>query len=160
MDKKTFWATKSPLAEFHAIVFDHPSFGGPFRMVANQFQEVTLDGFVHAPAPMSINPPDLKGDSQPKLSMTFPRQVVGRAFKRQLRLIQASGSREPISVVYSVYLGVTAGAQVVWRFYVGDDGGVNFSKDAVTIKASDDNPMRRQVAPIYTPDVFTGLELI
>lgn len=160
MDKETFWATKSPLAEYRAIVFDHPSFDGPFRLVANQFEPVTLDGHVHAPTAMSISPPEQKGGAQPKLSLNFPRQVVGREFKRQLALIQASGSRAPISVLYSVYLGVTSGAQVVWRFYVGEDGGVSFSRDSVTVRASDDNPMRRQVAPIYTPDVFTGLELI
>lgn len=160
MDKAEFWSTKSPLAEYHAIEFSHPAFSAPFRLVANQFAEVTLGGHVHTPAPMTIKPPDSKGDAQPKLTLIFPRQVVGREFKRQLRLVTASGSREPITVTYSVYLGDTIAPEVVWQLYAAEAGGVTFSQDAVQVSATDDNPMRRAVAPVYDPSIFTGLELI
>ena len=160
MTKEEFWATKPTLAEYHGIVFEHPSFEQPFRLVANQFASVTLAGEIHQPAPMSIKPPDQKSDAQARLTMTFPRQVVGREFKRQLRLIQASGSREPIRVTYSIYLGETTAPQMTWQLYASDAGGVQFSTDAVQVVATDDNPMRRAVAPIYDPSVFTGLELI
>lgn len=160
MDKKEFWATKSPLPEFHAISFEHPAFEQPFRLVADQFAEVTLGGHVHTPAPMTIKPPDQKSDSQPKLAMSFPRQVVGREFKRQLKLIQASASREPIRVTYAVYLGDMAAPQMTWQLYAAESGGVSFSADAVQVTATDDNPMRRMAGVIYDPAVFTGLELI
>lgn len=160
MDKSTFWATKSPLAEYHAIVFSHPAFTAPFRLVANQFAEVTLDAEVYTPAPMRITPPDQKSDAQPKLSMSFPRQVVGRTFKQQLALIAASGSLEPISVTYAVYLGVTTSPQVTWSLYVAEQGGISFSTDGVQVTATIDNPMRLQAGVIYTPDAFTGLELM
>jgi protein involved in polysaccharide export with SLBB domain len=160
MDKAEFWSTKSPLPEWHAIVFTHPAFDAPFRLVANQFAPVTLGGQVHTPAPMSIKPPDSKGDTQPKLTLIFPRQVVGREFKRQLRLVTASASRDPISVTYSVYLGDTAAPEIVWQLYAAEAGGVTFNQDSVQVSATDDNPMRRAVAPIYDPGVFTGLELI
>lgn len=160
MDKATFWATKSPLAEYHATTFSHPSFEAPFRLVANQFAPVTLGGQVHTPAPMSIKAPDQKSDTQARLTMSFPRQVVGREFKRQLRLIQASGSREPISVTYAIYMGDTTAPEMTWSLYAAEAGGVQFSTDAVQVTATDSNPMRRQVGVIYDPAIFTGLELI
>ena len=160
MDKATFWATKSPLAEYHAITFEHPSFEAPFRLVANQFAPVTLGGQVHTPAPMSIKAPDQKSDTQARLTMSFPRQVVGREFKRQLRLIQSSGSREPISVTYAIYMGDTTAPEMTWSLYAAEAGGVQFSTDAVQVVATDNNPMRRQVGVIYDPAIFTGLELI
>ncbi|OGB69892.1 MAG: hypothetical protein A2486_05965 [Burkholderiales bacterium RIFOXYC12_FULL_65_23] len=160
MDKAQFWATKPPLAEYHSIVFEHPAFDAPFRLVANQFAEVTLGSHVHTPAPMSIKPPDQKSDTQAKLTMSFPRQVVGREFKRQLKLIQSSGSREPIRVTYAIYLGDTAAPQMTWQLYAAEAGGVQFSADAVQVTATDNNPMRMQAGVIYDPSVFTGLELI
>lgn len=160
MDKATFWATKSPLAEYHSITFEHPAFSAPFRLVANQFAEVTLGGQVHQPAPMSIKAPDQKSDTQAKLTMSFPRQVVGREFKRQLKLIQASGSREPIAVTYAIYLGDTATPQMTWQLYAAEAGGVSFTADAVQVTATDDNPMRRSAGVIYDPSIFTGLEIL
>ena len=160
MTKEQFWATKSPLPEWHSIVFEHPSFSEPFRLVANQFAPVTLGGFVHTPAPMSIKAPDQKSDTQARLTMIFPRQVVGREFKRQLRLIQASGSREPIAVTYAIYMGDTTAPEMTWSLYAAEAGGVQFSTDAVQVTATDNNPMRRQVGVIYDPATFTGLELI
>lgn len=160
MDKATFWATKSPLAEYHAITFSHPSFVAPFRLVANQFTPITFGGQVHQPAPMSIKPPDQKSDTQARLTMSFPRQVVGREFKRQLRLIQASGSREPIAVTYAIYLGDTATPQMTWQLYAAEAGGVSFTADAVQVTATDDNPMRRKAGVIYDPSTFTGLEIL
>lgn len=160
MDKREFWSSKSPLPEFHAITFEHTAFSVPFRLVANQFAEVTLGGHVHTPAPMTIKAPDSKGDVQPKLTLAFPRQVVGREFKRQLRLVTASGSREPIRVTYAIYLGDKLTPEIEWRLYAAEAGGVAFGQDTVQVTATDDNPMRRAVAPIYEPGVFTGLELI
>lgn len=160
MDKRVFWSTKSPEPEFHAVVFDHPAFDGVFRLVANQFEEVTLGGFVHTPAPMTIKPPEQSGTVQPRLTLSLPRQVVGREFKRQLKLVELSGSRAPIALTYSIYCGDTDAPQVTWTLYVSDQSGVQFNADTVQVTASDDNPMRRFAAPIYDPSIFTGLELI
>ncbi len=157
---REFWTVKSPLAEYHAITFDHPAFDAPFRLVANQFAAVTLGGNGHTPAPMTITPPDQKSDSQPKLTMVFPRLVVGRQFKQQLKLLKDSGSRAPITVAYDVYLGSTATPQLSWSLYVAEQGGIQFSTDAVQVTATVDNPMRRQVGVVYDPAVFTGLEIL
>ncbi len=158
MTPAEFWATKSPLPEFHSITFSHPAFEAPIRLVANQFAAVTLGGFAHQPAPMTIKPPDQTGNAQAKLSMAFPRQVVGREFKRQLKL--TAGSREPITVRYALYLDDLFTPALTWNLYVSDAGGVNFTADGVQVVATDNNPMRQAVAQIYDPSIFTGLELI
>jgi len=160
MDKRLFWATKSTGAVYHAIVFEHPAFEAPFRLVANQFAEVELGGYVHMPAPMSIKPPEQKGSGLPRLTMMFPRQVVGRQFKQQLSRIAASGLRDPIVTTYSVYLGDTDAPELVWRLFVSDAAGVAFNSETVQVTATEDNLMRRSVARIYDPSVFTGLERI
>lgn len=160
MDRREFWATKPPLAEYHAITFEHPAFEAPFRLVANQFTPVALGGHVHTPAPMTIKPPEARSDAQPRLQLAFPRQVVGREFRRQLRLIAAAGSRAPIAVTYALYLGSTDAPQMTWRLYAADAGGITLDAEAVQVVASDDNPMRRSAGLIYDPAAFTGLELL
>ncbi|URI08776.1 hypothetical protein MW290_24680 [Aquincola tertiaricarbonis] len=160
MDKREFWTTKSKLAEYHAVVFEHPAFEAPFRLVANQFQPVTLAGALHTPVPMDLRAPEQKRGSQPKLQLAFPRPVVGREFKRQLRRISAAGSRAPIAVTYAVYLGNTDAPQVTWQLYAAEAGGVTFSGDQVQVTATDNNPMRRSAAEIYDPNIFTGLQLL
>lgn len=160
MDKRTFWTTKSRQAEFHAVDISHPALAQVFRLVCNQFAPVTLGGNVYEPAPMTIKPPDQKGGQQAKLTLAFPRAVVGREFKRQLRIIKGSGSREPIAVDYSIYLGDTDVPQLTWNMYASDSGGINFGGDRVQVTATIDNLLRRNVAPVYDPAVFSGLILI
>lgn len=160
MDRRTYWATKSPLPTYHAVTFTHPAFDGPIRLVANQFDEVTLGGQVFTPAGMTIKQPDKKSDAQPKLTLAFSREKVGREFKRQMRLVVGAAALAPIAVNYSVYLGDTDAPQVSWDLFVSEANGIAFANDAVQVTATIDNPMRRDVGPIYDPTVFTGLEIL
>lgn len=160
MDRRTFWSSKSPLPEYQAITFSHPSFDGPIRLVADKFEPVTLGGQVHQPVPMTVKPPDQRGDSQPKLVLAFPRAVVGREFKQAIARIQGAAVVEPIVVTYHMYLGDTDTPEVSWELYISDVGGIVFSPEAVQVTATESNPMRLNVSEIYDPAVFTGLELI
>lgn len=157
MDRREFWATKATVPVWHAVVFSHPALAAPFRLVANQFEPVTLSGQEHTPVPMSVQPPENASNAPPKLVVSFPRQVVGREFKRQMAVIAASGSREPIEVTLAVYYGDTSAPETTWSLYVAEQGGIAFGRDTVQVTASDDNPMRRSVALIYEPQTFTGL---
>lgn len=162
-DPRTFWATKSPLPEYEAITFTNPAFDAPIRLVTNQFAWVTLGGNPHRPAPMTIKTPDQTGDATAKLSIAFPRIVVGREFKQQLALVKASGSREPIGCQYALYQGVGTDLDApvkTWDLYIGDASGIIFNGESVQVTATVDNPMRRRVGPVYDPGVFTGLELV
>jgi len=160
MDKREFWSTKNPGAVYETVTFEHPEFAAPFRLVANKFAAVTLGGNSYTPAPMSIKPPAQKGGERPRMTIAFPRQVVGRQFKQQLALIAAAGSREPIEITYAVWLAETDAPKVTWSLYAADQGGIGFSTTQVQVQATLDNPLRRAVAPVYQPDVFTGLELV
>lgn len=160
MDRKQFYATKNPGPRYQSVVFSHPAFDASIALVADVFEEVTLGGVVHIPAPMSIKPPDQSGDPTAKMTISFPRVVVGREFKRQLRLVRASGSRAPIAVTYAVYLDDLSTPSATWPMFASEDGGIAFGTQAVQVTATIDNPMRRSAALIYDPAVFTGLELI
>ena len=162
MDARSFWTQKPALPEYHTVTFGHPALSESFRLVANQFAPVTLAGQEYAPAPMTVTPPEsTSGDAQPRLNLVFPRQVVGRQFKQQLRLIQASAVREPIAVLYAVWLGDNLTApRMTWELFADEAGGIAFAADRVQVRAGDSNPMRRRVAQIYDPGVFTGLDLL
>lgn len=160
MDKREFWAQKPALPEYHAVTFDHPDFAAPFRLVANQFAAVTLGGDVYTPVAMQLQPPDSRSDGNATLRMAFARPVVGRLFKAALRLVAEAGSREPITVQYDVYLGDTTTPEIAWSLYVAEAGGVTFRRDTVQVLATLDNPMRADVATIYDPTVYTGLESV
>lgn len=160
MDKRTFWTTKSPLPQYQTIGFEHPAFDAAFRLVANVFDPVTLGGLVYTPAPMTITPPEQSGNGTAKLTLSFPRVVVGREFKRQLRLIRASGSRAPIVVRYRTFLDDLSTPSVEWVLYASEQSGIAFGTEAVQVTATLDNPARRSSAVIYDPGVWTGLVLI
>jgi hypothetical protein len=157
VDKRTFWATKSPQAVYEAVTLSHSVFTSPIRLVRDKFDPVTLGGFVHLPVPMTITTPEQRGSSQPRLRLSFPRAVVGRQVKQYLKDIVRSGSRDPITIAYALYLDSTDVPQATWMLYAADQGGVNFSTDQVQINATLENVMRRAVAPIYTPEQFSGL---
>lgn len=158
MTPAEFWATKSKKPEYMAIVFNHPEFDEPIRLVADQFAEVTLGGYVHTPVPMKVNLPDQSGDPIQKLSVSFPRPVVGRQFKQRLKAISAGGRMSPITVSYRHYIhDDLENPAMSYDLYVARDGGVVFTSDAVQVTATDVNPMRLNVSQIYDPAVFTGL---
>ena len=158
MTPAEFWATKSKQAEYLAIVFDHPEFASPIRLVANQYAPVNLGTYEHTPAPMEIRQPDETGEPLLKLTVTFPRAVVGREFKRRLKDISASGRLSPIQVMFRQYLGYDLENPVKsFDLYAAKEGGIVFTADAVQVSATDVNPMRFSAAEIYDPAVYTGL---
>ena len=160
MDKREFWTTKSSRPEFHTVTFSHPAMTDPIRLVANQFAEVVLSGHLHTPAPMQLKPPTLGGETNVKMTVSFPRAVVGRQFKAGLQLVAAWPVPEPVRAVYSIYLADTDRPEITWPLYASDQTGVQFTPEAVQVTLSDTNPMRRQAGGVYTPDVFTGLEAV
>lgn len=160
MDRRQFWSTKNPAPQYQSVVLEHPGFAQSFRLVANQFAPVTLGGFVHQPAPMTIKEPDRTGDGSAKLTLAFPRAVVGREFKRQLKIIRGAGSRAPIVVRYAVYLDDLTTPAIAWTLFADEKTGIGFNGEAVQVVATANNTMRQNVGMIYDPASFTGLELI
>ena len=156
MDKAQFWTQKPIIAQYESIKFSHPSFDAPIYLVANQFAAVTLGGVEHTPCPLAIQPPAQSKDGNPSITLSFPRVVVGAAFKRQLALIDR---HEPITVEYKLYFADDLNtAAMAYTFYVDKRDGITMNGEAVNVKATYDNPMRRAVCRIYDPATFTGLK--
>lgn len=153
-----FWSAKSPDPEYLAVEFGHAEFDTPIRLVANQFAPVTLGGNVHTPCAMSIKPPEQNSDPIARFTVTFPRAVVGREFKRRLKAISVGGRLSPITVAYRHYIGSDLTTPAMsWQLYVARDSGIVFTAEAVQVTATDANPMRLDASVIYDPSVFTGL---
>lgn len=158
--ERTFWATKPVAPEYQTVTFAHPVFSAPVRLVANEFDSVTLGGNVYTPVAMDNRPPGRAPNEQPKLVTSFARQQVGRDFKAKLRDIRAAGSRDPIAVTFDIWLADTDTPKRSWTLYADERGGVVFSPAAVQVNATLDRLRRVSRAPVYAPDIFTGLELL
>ncbi len=158
--ERTFWATKPVESRFETITFSHDEFDAPVRLVRNEYAAVTLGGNSYTPVAMEIRPPTPATGEQPKLVVSFARQQVGRQFKAQLRLIRAAASRVPVTVTYAVWLQDTDAPKRSWTLYADDKGGVSFNGATVQVTATLDRLRRMARAPVYLPEVFTGLELV
>jgi hypothetical protein len=156
--ERSFWALKPVEARFETIVFEHEEFIAPFRLVFREFAPVTLGGQVYTPVAGEVRPPT--PGEQPKLVVSFARQQVGRTFKTQLRLIRAAASRSPVAATYAVWLQDTDAPKRSWTLYADDKGGVSFNGSTVQVTATLDRLRRTARAPVYLPEVFTGLELV
>ena len=158
--ERQFWARKPVEAKFETVAFTHPAFDAPVRLVANEWSPVTLGGHVYTPVAMDIRPPQNAPGQQPKLTLSFARQQVGREFKAQLRKVRAAASREPVRVEYACWLADTDAPKRTWSLFVDDRGGVGFDAQAVQVSATVDRLRRVSRAPIYDPGVFTGLAVL
>lgn len=157
MTKEEFWTQKKSLPEYWTVKFAHPGFG-EIRLAANQFQDLTLAGNFYKPCQMSINPPEESRTSDPQLSVSFPRIVVGREFKNALTGISLSGQQIPVGVNFSKWIGSDLSAPIESHdLYLSDNAGVTFGNESVQVKATDDNSIRRDVSVTYTAEEFTGL---
>ena len=157
MTKEEFWTQKKSLPEYWTVTFNHFQFG-TIRLAANQFADIVLGGNTFTACAMNIEPPDESRTSEPTLSVSFPRIVVGREFKQKLKLITTGGRQSPISVTFEKWLGDNLTTPIESHLlYVSDDNGIAFGTDTVQVKAVDDNSVRFDVSRIYTVAEYTGL---
>lgn len=161
MNQREFWSTKNPAPEYEALTFTHDDFSQPFRIVANQFDEVTLGGNLFTPVRMDVVLPEVGKNAGGSMMIKFPRIVVGRTFSQELKRITLAGRYKPITVQYARYQSPELTTPVqTFTLYVSGNSGVVIGADSVQVTATVDNPMRRSVARIYDVAVFTGLELM
>lgn len=160
MPNKTYWTTKPRnVIRYETVTFQHPDID-PVRLVANQYEAAQLGGQSYTPVAMRVKLPQQDKDPIASVTVSFPRAVVGEAFKQALKSIQPFNRIVPITMLVEVWLSSdTANPQQSWALFVGEDGIV-LTGDAVQITGTDDNPMILGVSTIYDPAVFTGLELL
>lgn len=155
-----FYASKRKEAEYHCITLSHPDFDAPYRLLADQYANVTLNGNEYKAAAMTIGLTDSDAEN-PAVSIGFPRLVVGREFAEQKKKITLSGRMEPIEVKYEKFIPTVQSVPVRKRtLYAVDSGGIVTSPESITIKAGRVNKMTMDVSSIYDVSVWTGLETI
>lgn len=159
MTRATFYTQKPTLPEYWTVTFSHPEFG-TIRLAANQFDDVVLGGNTFTACQMTIDPPDESRTSEPQLSVSFPRIVVGREFKNKLKLISVGGRLTPITVIFEKWLGENLlTPSESHTLYVSDESGISFTADVVQVTATDGNSIRFDVSRIYTVAEYTGLSI-
>lgn len=155
-----FWSQKpNNVISYETVTFDHPDID-MVSLVANQFDPVTLGGVEFTPVTMQVRMPNQSTDPVASVSVSFPRAVVGDAFKQALKQITPYNRIIPITMTVQSWLSSDPNnPQYTWDLFIGEDG-ITMSSDTIQISGADDNPMVLGVSTIYDPAVFTGLDFI
>lgn len=155
-----YWTVKpNNIVRYETVSFSHPDIDDVL-LVANQYDAALLGGNTYTPVRMDVQLPEQDKDPIASVRVSFPRAVVGEAFKQSLKQINPFNSIVPIGMTVSVWLSsdITTPEQS-WNLFVGEDG-ITMTGDTVQVTGTDDNPMVYDVSTIYDPAVFTGLELL
>ena len=159
-DNATIWTTKAPVMEFDTIEFSHSSIE-TIRIVANQYDPITLLGNEYQPCYVEVQYPKIDGESQPEASFSMARPVVGDIVQRTIRSIPPfMRIKEPVVVIMSHWSDADL-AKPMFSYELDlSNEGVSMSVDSVTFKVEKLNNMTRSVARIYTIEGWSGLEAV
>lgn len=161
-EQREFFTQKNPAEEYDTIIFNHPEFSQPVRLVLNQFKPFIFGGNEYIPVAAKVNYPSQGNDLIPKLTLQFSRIYVGDEFKKIINSITPFGWQKPISMVYEQYNALSMDKPTSrYSLYVTKNG-IRFNRTSVQVTASDDNPMilakpHYESNPIYTLEEYRGL---
>ena len=159
-DNATIWTTKAPVLEFDTIEFSHSSIE-TIRIVANQYDPITLLGNEYQPCYVEVQYPKIDGESQPEASFSMARPVVGDIVQRTIRSIPPfMRIKESVRVVMSHWSDSDLTTPMFSYELDLSNEGVSMSVDSVTFKVEKLNNMTRSVARIYTIEGWSGLEAV
>ena len=159
-DNATIWTTKAPVLEFDTIEFSHSSIE-TIRIVANQYDQITILGNEYTPCYVEVQYPKIDGESQPEASFAMARPIVGDIVQRTIRSIPPfMRIKEPVKVVMSHWSDSDLATPMFSYELDLSNEGVSMSVDSVTFKVEKLNNMTRSVARIYTIEGWSGLEAV
>lgn len=159
-DNATIWTTKAPVLEFDTIEFSHSSIE-TIRIVANQYDPITLLGNEYQSCYVEVQYPKIDGESQPEASFSMARPVVGDIVQRTIRSIPPfMRIKEPVVVIMSHWSDADLTKPMFSYELDLSNEGVSMSVDSVTFKVEKLNNMTRSVARIYTIEGWSGLEAV
>ncbi len=159
-DNSTIWTTKAPVLEFDTIEFSHSSIE-TIRIVANQYDPITLLGNEYLPCFVEVQYPKIDGESQPEASFTMSRPVVGDIVQRTIRSIPPyMRIKEPVKVTLSHWSDSDLTTPMFSYVLDLSNEGVSMSVESIGFKVEKINNMTRGVAKIYRIDEWTGLESV
>ncbi|WP_330983608.1 MULTISPECIES: DUF1833 family protein [Enterobacterales] len=158
--QREFWSTKNPAADYDVVVISHPAFDGPIRLVANVYEDITINGAVYTACAMEIDKPEQGRDPISSATIKFSRINVGDQFKVYIRSLDGYDWMTPVSVLLQHYTEQnTTTPDQSWGLFVGEEG-VRVTPDYVTLQATDDNPMTMNSSIIYDIDRYPGLQYL
>ena len=159
-DNATIWTTKAPVLKFDTIEFSHSS-TETIRIVAIQYDPITLLGNEYQPCYVEVQYPKIDGESQPEASFSMARPVVGDIVQRTIRSIPPfMRIKESVRVVMSHWSDSDLTTPMFSYELDLSNEGVSMSVDSVTFKVEKLNNMTRSVARIYTIEGWSGLEAV
>jgi len=159
-DNATIWTTKAPVLEFDTIEFSHSSIE-TIRIVANQYDPITLLGNEYQPCYVEVQYPKIDGESQPEASFSMARPVVGDIVQRTIRSIPPfMRIKEPVKVTMSHWVETDLVTPMYSYELDLSNEGVSMSVDSITFRVEKINTMVRSVARIYRLEDWGGLESV
>lgn len=158
--QREFWSQKNPAAEFDTIIFTHPAFKEPVRLVANVYSDMTFQGVIYLACAMEVKKPEQGKDPVSSINVKFARPQVGDEFKSIIRQLDPFDWMTPITLRLMQFSETDPNtATQDWSLFITEDG-IRLSRDTVEVQASDDNPMVMNTSQIYDLDTYPGLGYI
>ena len=156
------WRNRKPKdsALLTTVEFYHSGFG-THRLI-NGFKDKTLTLESGAPRnagqavsfrAIALDAPWPAQQEEPRISININIARVGSELKSEIKKIVGFGAFEPIQVVWRAYLSTDTTAPVAVFYLYGD---VSMDGEAVTITASDENPLAKRISRILTTTDFPG----
>ena len=139
---------------YETITFYHSTFGY-VRLVNMQVYPKTFAGQVYTPCRMEIS--ESQQSSTPVINSTIRFSRLAQDFKQQLKVWRSYSRIEPITVTYRLFDSKDMTTAIKeWQLYVKD---CSLDADNVNVSLSMTNPLNTNVALLYDPADWPGLEI-
>lgn len=104
---------------------------------------------------VAFEAPKPSQQDEPRISIPITINRIGSELKSEIKKIKAFGAFDPIEIVWRQYLSSNTSAPVEVYYLYAQNIAIN--AQAVTITATDENPLAKRVARIATTNDFPGL---
>ncbi|MEG2430097.1 MAG: DUF1833 family protein [Acinetobacter sp.] len=139
---------------YETVEFHHVSFGS-FYLVNNQVFPKTLGGVEYQPCRFELS--ESQQSSTPIIDSTVKFSRLAQDFKQQLKVWSSYSRIEPITVTYRLFDSKDMTTAIKeWQLYVKD---CSLDADNVNVSLSMTNPLNTNVALLYDPAEWPGLEI-
>ncbi|MCS2167531.1 hypothetical protein [Scandinavium manionii] len=138
---------------YETITFSNDVFG-EIRLVANQIFPKTFAGLEYQPCRMEVVESQQSNTPVIGASVKFGRLAMD--FKQALKKWKAFARITPIAVTYQRFDSADMDTPLKpWTLYVND---TSMDQNDVTCELTLKNPLNNNVSPLYTPELFPGLQ--
>lgn len=139
---------------YETVEFHHVSFGS-FYLVNNQVFPRNLGGVEYKPCRFEVS--ESQQSSTPIIDSTIKFSRLAQDFKQQLKVWRSYSRIEPITVIYRLFDSKDMTTAIKeWQLYVKD---CSLDADNVNVSLSMTNPLNTNVALLYDPADWPGLEI-